>query len=433
MDKYETKEWNKKDYWNLIVMFFYLFFFRLYKIKILSILESTIIIGVVLFIYLFLSPNYRKNLEFLLSRKKYTKPVTGFLIVILIALIISLVHGISDLSIMQVLLHQMAFLVVSIMTFSYFRYRGCANKVIEYIIIAYSIQTIVQYFSFVLPAFNSFTDLFKSEEAIILKRQYDGFRLNAISGSLAGSLAFAYSVVTIILISRWRTVSFRGKYTKYIALVLLILGGVAAGRISIILNIIGIVFFSLTGIFNSRKKLSISYVTLRIILLIPFLLIGIVYVINYVENNASMAFMARVNTVTNWLANTRTHYSPNTSNNFWEFSYSALGRIDVLFGDGIFTNPDGTYYLGVDAGYVRMLAYGGIFWLVTLVSYQLSLFNKTRYRMESIALTILVFIATAKQDCMAISLQSQLVFFMLYFCNVSDEDIITQEGINAIL
>lgn len=83
-------------------------------------------------------------------------------------------------TILQPLFHQFVFLIVSLFVYSYIRYRNQDNKLLEYIIIAYSVQTIIQYLSFLLPAFNAFTDLFKTEEAILLKRQYDGFRLNAI-------------------------------------------------------------------------------------------------------------------------------------------------------------------------------------------------------------------------------------------------------------
>lgn len=409
-----------KDTRNIIIIFFYLFFFRLQGVRGLSFIESTTFIGVVLILIMVVPGKYSKTFSRELLNRKSSKPLIWCIAIIAFSVIIVLVHGTGEFSILKPLIHQLIFIFVGIEVYAFFKSNGSEDKVFEYIIIAYSIQTIIQYLSFLIPAFNSFTDLFKTEEAIRMKTWYSGFRGNAISGSIAGSLACGYSIVTIILLIKWADVCFFRVWTKYLALLLLILGGIAAGRISIVLDIVGIFIIGICKLIKIRTHtIRISKNTLWLILLSPAILIIIYFGARSIYSNASADFLSRLSTVSGWLTNALNHYLLHNDNNFWEYSYSAVYEIkNILFGDGLFTNPDGSYYLRVDAGYIRMIGFGGVVWIFTMLIYQTRFFKFQKEKIIGYAIMGMLLVATSKQDSIGISLQNQLILILLYLDSV---------------
>jgi hypothetical protein len=56
--------------------------------------------------------------------------------------------------------------------------------------------------------------------------------------------------------------------------------------------------------------------------------------------------------------------------------YFAIPYETVLYGDGRYLAETGGYYKGTDAGYMRIVLYGGIFFFLSLVIYQSLYFMK---------------------------------------------------------
>lgn len=412
--------WNVKDICNVALMFFYLFFFRLQNVPVLSAIESTTFLGLVLFFYFLFSKKYRKCFVKTIIYQKVQRPLIWCLVVLLIAIVIIGAHATREFSILRPLFHQLIFIFVGVEFYAYLLAKNSRNKIIEYMIIAYSIQTLFQYLSFISPAVNEFTDLFKTAEALRMKKWYDGFRGNAISGSIAGGLACGYSIVTMLMLAYWSELRFSRTLTKYVYLVLLVLGGFAAGRISIVLNIVGIMIIGLYYFLQRKYTVRVSQTTVFLFLGSPIILLSIYCIFRGVLNNVDAAFLAKLETVKGWLLNMFSFYTLENDNNFWSDSYPVIEKIgSIWFGDGRYANADGTYYLGVDAGYTRMIGFGGILWLVVMMIYQVQYLKYPGKKVFNYVIIGMLLVATLKQDCIGISLQNQLILVLMYISNAT--------------
>ena len=401
----------------------YVFYFRLQRVPILSLLDSTLVLGMILTIPYISYVSYKKEFNKMLGKKSICGLLASCTGLLVLGAIITSVHGQFEFSIYRPLIHQLLFLIVGVMFYAYLKVRHKHHKVLEYVIVVYAVQSVIQYASFLLPPVNTFTDLFKTEEIIILKQQYDGFRLNAISGGLAFSLAGAYAIVFTIMIFRWNEVRIKHKFNT---LCLLLAGSLPAGRTALLLIFIALVLYVMIDLFTKRKsRVGIKQKTALMIALSPVFLMVIILLLVLIFKRLSNEFLSKLGTIQYWLVKWKTEYfriGNESSYDFWSANYGVLENIkDIFWGDGIYTNPDGTYYLRQDAGYVRMLGFGGVIWIGAMFLHQLRFFkfNKKR-RMESFVLLFLMLVGTLKADCIGIDLQIILVLTLLLQANVDE-------------
>ncbi len=417
--------WDVKDIAYIAMMFCYLFFFKFYRVPIfdslpiLSYFDSAIIVGIVLFLLLPFVKGFFNNFCNVVSCKKVSAVLLSCFAILCYAFILPVLKGSLDFSTVETLGHLFIFVCVGILIFSFLKTKRRTNKLTEYIILCFVIQTIIQYIGFLIPAFGNFTNIFKSEDAIELKKQYDGFRLNAISGSLAFGLATGYSVVTIIFVSRWNELRHFKPIIKPILFFVLIMGGVITGRTALLLDIIGIFLIFIRKIFVRTNK-KIARENLK-----AFFKVGIVFAAILAIGIALLyrrpEFQAAFKTITVWLEKGPKQYlgigGNDTEYDFFATNYSVISDIkDIFFGDGIWENSDGTYYLHQDAGYVRIFGFGGLVWLVILIIFQLNFFNfniKKKISYENIVLLVIILVATIKGDNIGISLNNNVVIFMV--------------------
>lgn len=411
---------KKSDIKYITLMFMYIFYFRLQRVPVLSLLDSTLIVGMYLIISYIISYEFRNEFSKMLGKKSMIKLLLSCVGLMFLATIITSIHGQFEFSICKPLFHQLLFLIIGFMFYAYLKSKHKQHKIIEYIIIAYSFQSIIQYAAFLMPKVNEFTDMFKTEDIIILKQQYDGFRLNAISGGLAFSLAGAYAIVVTIMIYRWNEVKIKH---KFITLCLLLAGSLTAGRTALLLIFIAMILYSIFG--KHRSPVNLKKNTVLFIVLSPIILIGIVLILRYIFRQLSDAFLSKLGTISYWLTKWKTEYFRvgNESNyDFWSTNYGVINNIKNKFlGDGIYTNSDGTYYLKQDAGYVRMLGFGGVIWIFAMFMHQLKFFKfKGKRLFESIVLIFLMLIGTLKADCIGIDLQIILILTLLIQLNADE-------------
>ncbi len=412
----------------VIMSFFYLFFFKFVNIPFVSVLDTTIIVGMILIVSYLLSEQMRRTFGRLIADHKVGMIVGGCILLIVAACIITLVHGEFDFTICSPLFHQLIFLIVGLEYYSYLSSKSQAKNIIYYIVIAYCLQTIIQYLSFLSPAFHSFTNWFKTDYQIDNQRFYSGFRLNAISGGLAFSLAAGYAVVTTVFIIRWKELTAWNDAVKSVVLVLLFAGGLSAGRTAILLDLIAIACLLIRKVKNFNLKIRISKSLLFLIILSPFILLGTYYIANvYISNNARI--QESLATVWHWLSKWDVYFNPNNESGyyFWEDMFSKIPNpLSLIIGDGRYTELDGANYLHQDAGYVRILAFGGIPWLIFLYLYQRKFFVNPRMRkFENTILLMIILIGTLKADFLGILLQSQLIIFQIFLLNNDESKSVT--------
>jgi hypothetical protein len=303
------------------------------------------------------------------------------------------------------------------------------DNVVEYIIVSYVIQSFIQYASFLIPEVSTFTDMFKTKDIIELKLQYAGFRLNAISGAFAFGLAMGYAVVITLLLFRWKEVKIKKKVST---LIILLAGGVAAGRTSILMSVITIAFIVLYKIINTLiiGRLRVTNISIYPKTIFWLIIVGIggstIVPRLFRWLNSNTEWQTKFNTILLWLVKWKANYfgigkTKTNSYDFWTDNYSVFNQIqNIIIGNGIYSNPDGTYYLHVDAGYIRILAFGGIVWGIALLIHQILILNvNPKRRYECFVLLVLLLIGTIKADCLGMVLS---VIVILTLTGLSNQE-----------
>lgn len=404
------------------IMFFYLFYFKIYNLNMLSYFDSTLIIGIFFSILLFVSTKYRKIFVENIKKLKINRLILSCLALLVFALFIIFANQSFEFSICRPIIHQLLFIIIGIEFFYYLKYKGYNDYILKFIIQAYALQTFIQYGAFIFEPLNLFTNLFKSENIIILKEQYDGFRLNAISGGLAFSLAGAYAYVVSIFLFRWNEINIKWKKCIFL---LLIAGSLPAGRISLLFIILAFFYKIAVNIIQNKSR-KIEVKTIKNIIYIFFGIILLALLGPKLLEMYNPVFVEKLNTISYWMVKWIPDYfegrDSSSGYDFWSTNYSVLSDINNYFiGDGLFENQDGTYYLRQDAGYVRILGFGGLLWLAALLIHQLMFFcmlDKRKY--ENAFFFIMILIATLKSCCLGMDLQILLLMVLVYLFNLEE-------------
>jgi hypothetical protein len=106
--------------------------------------------------------------------------------------------------------------------------------------------------------------------------------------------------------------------------------------------------------------------------------------------------------------------------------YFPLSELTLLFGDGRYSNPDGSYYMHTDAGYMRnFLSIGGATLLLIYVEVLLLLslarqinwvkYNKLSQFKTAFFLIVFVLFVHLKGDVLLVTRGLHNIIFILYF------------------
>lgn len=230
-------------------------------------------------------------------------------------------------------------------------------------------------FIFVMQTLIALIVLFNSElrdTVVLFQRQGEfasiadqfsgGIRGNFLSGPLFFGLSSIYALVILILFNEF--VLGKVKFNIFFPVFLVLnVGLVLAGRAGFI-YIIGIVLFVFIN-FN-KPVVYIKLISVIMALLGLFAILNLfsedlgplIHVYNYafefVENYKSVGAI-----------------ETSSTNELFEMYNLNLSFSDFIVGHGLYTNPDESYYMNTDVGYIRKLLYGGSVLLIYSVSFTL--------------------------------------------------------------
>lgn len=411
---------NAGAFMLILITFMYAFFFKFVNVSIISAIDSTLILGFLLIMPFCISHKMQRNFFYIIQNKKFQCLFIGCIFLLVSAALIILLHGAKDFSILEPLFHQLLFIIVGVEYFAYMESKQKEGDILKYFVIAYCIQTVIQCLAFLSPAFHRVTNWFKTAEEISLQKYYDGFRLNGISGSIAFGLAAGYAIVTALYIIRWDEFKQWNKLKKIMILVLLMAGGLLAGRTAILLDVIVLFCAMVKRIKTGKRTIKIDSSVEWILILIPIILIAVIVIPLYLSKMGP-EFMNKLGTFRYWLVKWKYDYfgiGESTGMNFFEDMMEKMPPLStLLLGDGMYMTPDGANYLGQDAGYIRILAFGGVYWLTVLFVYQ-KMFLSKRRKFEAFVIMLIILIGTIKADFLGMLLQSQLILIQMFLYNL---------------
>ena len=245
---------------------------------------------------------------------------------------------------------------------SYILLEKCSNKIDidRAIVYCFIIQSILILLSLISESFYNLTEPFRdvSEQNM---ETYGRLRGNAICGYQFFGIASMYSFVILYFILHIESFKY-----KIPILIILLIGAVLSGRFSIVGLIIGLFFFVLKN-FKGQHLFKLFGYLIIFVSIILLVIKGVYFFAETIDDPI--------------MSNVVNHYLIQPLDSVLvggDFESSSTDRLDEMYksqdikpylflGSGKYTNPDGTYFGHVDAGYLRTLGYYGFFGFLILL------------------------------------------------------------------
>lgn len=372
---------------DVILVFCYVFAFRL---RAGMFIDSSLIVFAYLILFAIFHPRYittTKNILF----SGYFKTIYKFYFLInLWATLVVLINGSVNFSFHKTFLHMLFVVVLGALLYSYFDYKGKGMKTLTLVILAFALQSVIEWSSFILPPVREFIYSTKSEDTIKKAMEYSGMRVNGLCGSDFFGLSAGFAFVFITFMSKMNLLFENNRVAKGIFFVLLISGTFFAGRTGYIGALVALIYFFITRDryrrpFNTQEKISS-------IVLVGLFIAFIIFMVNfyYTNDDFNMLIHWTFQNVFNYM---ETGSAQSTSTETLKHMYFPIEFGTFLFGDGMYDMPDGSYYMATDAGYMRIVLFMGIIGellMMTMMYKMLDMRNKHEKKLKWFMLLLIL-------------------------------------------
>ena len=343
----------------------------------------------------------------------------------LYGLFVSTVHQTYEYSFVVTFISQLINLGIGLLVFSLYIKKSKENVIIRHLIYIFIAQSTIQFISFVSPEINELLNFFRNENAISIGQEgYGNLRGLSISGSAFFGLGAVYGLIYIVYIINWDKLFKNNKLLKIAFFILLIFGGLSAARTSLVGILFGVLYLIIKRLFvekyvfkynlNIKPLKTITSVLLLFSLLISLYFIGLTEQFNsQFQRFMNFAFQF----VYNYLE-TGEVYTTST-NTLFNKMYFKISDFTLLVGDGLYTNPDGSYYMNTDAGYMRDVLYFGIPGVIFLFIYQTTFFlwRRKKHLLQNIIIIFYILIVHIKGDVLGYLIMMQNILFLVFLFN----------------
>ena len=393
----------------ILLIFMYIFAFKIY-----SIIDSTIIVGLILTGILMFNKEYRKKVFNGLKNKYILYLIIGMIILLLWSIMVLFINKTQDLSYLKTLIHLYITLGIGYELFFYLDLKNKKNEVINYIIISFLIQSFLQWFFFLFPSVSSLFNIFRTESMILNNIKYSGYRGLAISSTGFFGLSSAYGLVSIIYFTKYNTL-FKNNILKYIVFFLLYSGTFFAGRTGFI-ALPFILILLIADLKNNRqnkeiyrkklKQLGIVFLSFLLIILLTMQIPKFSKMYNYVFELVKN------------ISNGKGFFTTSTDKLIKMYDIDISSKT-FFVGDGkytVFLNGEPKYYQGTDVGYLRKILYFGIIGILLSFVLEILIFDIKNKNKEQILIFIFLMILELKGEIIGFSL---LVNSILFLYNLS--------------
>lgn len=387
--------------------FFYIFGFKIY-----SIIDSTILVGMILTVKIIIN----KELAVIFKRKitnKYSfKIFIAYLCLLMVAGIACAIGNAYDFSYIKTLIHLGIVVIIGYELASLYEYKGKSSKILNYIIVAFLIQTIFQWICYIFPTFSSYFNYFRSSSMVEKSVHYNGYRGIALSQSGFFALSASYALVILLYFSKNNSLT-KNTFLKYILFGVLLSGTFFAGRT----GYIGLLMIPFLLYVNHEKNgIIIRFDVLKKIL-VSLICIGIfLALISYMSNNKRLAGLYNFTFELFNNYESGLGFRSTSTDRLLEMYDVDISAKTFIFGDGQYSTEDGHYYGGSDVGYIRKILYFGIFGLIASLIFQIVLMNKDIKTKEGKIVLLLLLILELKGEIIGLNIMINSCLILYTLC-----------------
>ncbi len=279
------------------------------------------------------------------------------------ALFSTTAHGVYDFSFLRIVFGNIIyFIITSWLVVLLFCNIG-ANFDIEKIIFRVFLwQSLIILLAFIVPDFRDFIQLFQDQNQAEVANDYygGGVRGLALSGGQFFNLSAVFALVLTLSFIKMSCGKFSSKQFAIILFVFLM--SLTTGRTTFVGFMFGLVFLS----FSTRNLLYLTrfyFFSIVIFVFIYFIQPPFLKVLfSSLESYSKFAFEFIYNYQSTGKVSTE-------STEHLKTMYFIPEVKTIIFGDGAYTNADGSYYMKTDSGYMRQILLFGLFGLVSFMMY----------------------------------------------------------------
>ncbi|MGF7482751.1 hypothetical protein [Providencia sp. SP181] len=391
-----------------------LLFLFIFNIPIYSFIGSGYVSAAISLLILIIVPGYFKNLTELMKDKVVFITLIIYLMFLLSTISSTTFHNVYDFTIQKTIING-ALSFISSIIFSALFYSYFKNKKIErnfYFVLL--IQSVIIILMLVSPEIRDIIQSkIRSDEDIERMAIYGGVRGLGLSDSVAFGLAATMGLLGYIFVFYLKSIKAWSIY-KIIIFLMCFIAALSAGRTSFLgfaLGISMVIFQSITPktIFTYIKY---SLLTLLVCIIIYFILINLPSIGSTIQSYSAYAFQPIINYIEHGSV------SVSSTERLQSMYFLPDNATTIFFGDGKYTNSDGTYYMHTDTGYMRFMLYFGA--LGSLIPYTAFLYflyySATRIKEKNnsffIGIIILSFIYHYKGEIVFFNVNYMKVIFL---------------------
>lgn len=402
-----------KTLYYTILVFSVIFFFPVFPFA-----DSAFLVCVFLFFHFVSNSKYRRNVKLFFNSKLVIKLYLSIIALIawlFVSTFINLLSGVVvDFSFLKTFIHFVVNTTIASMLCVCVESNGQGKNLINYVIYAFLLQTIIQWICFIFPSIYEATNIFRMESDIY--ERYGGTRGLAISSSFAFTLAASYGLVAILFFSKYNTIFNNNLLAKAACFCFICSGTFFAGRTGYI-GIIIALFAKLVNFFSSNHgKIVFSNKTLGIIIIC---ILSILLVAGFIQQMKSIPIFDRLYKFTfelfiNFFSGNG--FSTTSSDQILGMYDLELSAHTLFLGDGKYWEIDGVLtYQNTDGGYSRPLLFFGLPGFLFLFVIQINLFFNKKEEFYSVIIFLYSLILQVKGEIIGFSIMYNaiIVFYSL--------------------
>lgn len=398
--------------WSMLVLLTFCFIFA-FPIPVAG--NAAYVAMLCFFILVFTNSTALNNFLKLLKHKAFVVSLLSLSGFLAIALFVTVVNNAFDFTIVRPLVNNIASLLACVACVAYLltlRGRKDAADLLVSILVAQSMIIFLMLLSADLR--EVIQALVRTDAEMERMASYNNVRGLGLSGSVAFGLSVTMGFLGFIL-HYWLAVNKSSMSSRkaFCIFVLCLLASLSAGRTAILGYVLGFVFYLPLSGMNSFLNKFFKQLVIGVVLLAILLI--------YIFSNEALRDIAFF-------------YSRYVFQFVWQYletgsvSLSSLEKLENmyflppesfwLFGYGKYTNPDGTYFMHTDAGYMRFLLFFGIAGSVLVYSaYLVTLSTLARYSSKTLKMP-LVFLLTVFLISFIFHYKGELILFSVPFMKI---------------
>ncbi|MDA3075954.1 hypothetical protein OFO12_01040 [Campylobacter sp. JMF_04 NA10] len=353
------------------VLFCMIFAFRL------PVLYNSTVLALLFLIFLFiLNINICiKNFKKVISNTFTVKLLLVIFFVHFVSILPTIIHSQYDFTYFNKFFGLNISLITTILFFVvFYNYFDRENLIETYIVFIFLMQSIIIMMAYANQNVLNFIQIFQADNAMeqANPEYYEGLRGLSLSTEMFFGLSCGYGLAILLYFKLYiKTKRFSG-----LLLMLLSISIFFVGRTVFIGFILALLYM-----FLCKKKFFMDKQLYKIIFLTIFFAF------------ATYVFMPELwskiyNASFDLDADSQTGRSLSVLFSYFDVD---LDEKLILFGDGLYTNSDGSYYMHTDSGYLREIYYGGIFYCFFILSSQIFIFRSNNTRDSKVFNLIIIF------------------------------------------